>query len=68
MPESSGPIVTINILNEDGKKKPVFVHKSYIYVYSKYFRAVFHDGFAEGEAQEIDLQDTNLEIFNSFLY
>lgn len=68
LPKLDGPIVTINILYGDGEKKPVFVHKSYVCAYSKYFRSAFHDGFAETEAREIDLEETNLETFNEFLH
>ena len=60
--------MTINILNKDSKKKPVLIYKTYLCACLKYFRAAFCDGFAETKAQEIDLQDTDLEIFNSFLY
>jgi hypothetical protein len=60
---TSGPIVTVNILYGDGEKKPVFVHKSYICEYSKYFR----DSLAEAETQEIDLEGTDPQTFNRFL-
>jgi hypothetical protein len=60
--------VTINILSGDGEKKPVFVHKNYICEYSKYFRVAFHDGFAETDAQEIDLEETDPQTFNRFLH
>jgi hypothetical protein len=60
--------VTVNILYGDGEKKPVFVHKSYICEHSKYFRAAFRDGFAETNAQEIDLEGTDPRTFNRFLH
>jgi hypothetical protein len=60
--------VTIDILCGDGQKKPVFVYRSYVCAYLKYFRSTFYDSFAETKAREIDLEEIDLETFNVFLY
>ena len=66
---TSGPIVTINLRYGDDECKTVFVHKNYLCRYSKYFRAALNTpAFAETESQEVDLEETGPEAFDSYLH
>jgi hypothetical protein len=61
--------VTVNIHYGDDESKTVFVHKSYLCRYSKYFRAALNTpAFAETDSQEVDLEEMGTEAFDSFLH
>lgn len=61
-------MVTINVSLDQGcESESFFIHKNFITHYSPYFNAAFNGSFAEGQSQQLDLEDTEPHVFGTFV-
>ena len=67
--DSGAPtIVTVEIINDDGKTEVFQLHKNFACHYSAYFERAFNGPYAEGESQKARLEEVEHDVFAIFVF